>query len=608
MNGKSVWFAIMRSCTEMLKAGAFMLACYNLSAAAAVLTVTNTADSGAGSLRQAILTANTTPGPNSIRFNLPGAGVQTITPQTALPDLTRQVVIDGYTQPGSSPNTLTNGNNAALLIRLDGTNLPFATPALKLNGTAGNLVRGLVIVRAYTGIQLYACSSSVIAGNWIGLDVDNIARGGNGVGVDVTCAVFNRSTGNLIGGTTPADRNVIAGFWTGIQFFPFSADHNSVQGNFIGTDATGSLPRGNLFEGVQVQSATNIQIGGSSPAARNLIAASQIGVNLLGSSSNVIQGNFIGTDVTGRYDLGNSQNGITVQGCVFTSIGGVNAGNLIANNTQNGISFLGSTNAVIQGNWIGTDPTGAWPMGNGWAGISLQNSGSVLVGGSGLGMANLIEFNTGDGVAITYGQNHTVSANSIYDNGGLGINLGTGANQAQVSPLINGVVVAYGSTTVQGQLNGQAGTAFRIECFASPQWDLQRAPEGRLYLGATSATTDGSGNANFAAALPVAAPTNLVVTATATDPAGNTSEFSAAAFPTYGPQAVKLSLVSGSGVLVISWPSAAGALGFQLQATASLSSAAWQPVTVGIKDDGTVQSLTLANAPSPSSQFFRLAR
>lgn len=598
----------MKSWKDTLTAIAAGLTCLNLGATAAVMTVTSTADSGPGSLRQAILDVNSASGLNSIQFNIPGGGVQTIIPLAALPDISGQVSIDGYTQPGSSPNTLTNGNDAALLIRLDGTNLPYATPALRLNGTAGNTVRGLVIVRAYTGIQLYACSSSVIAGNWIGLDVDNIARGGTGIGVDVTCAVFNRSTANLIGGTNPAARNVIAGFWTGIRFFPYSADHNTVQGNFIGTDATGSLPRGNVFQGIMVQAATNILIGGASPTARNLIAASEIGVDLLGSSSNVIQGNFIGTDMTGHYDLGNSQNGITAQTCVFTTIGGANAGNLIANNTQNGIWLFGSTNAVIQGNWVGTDPTGTWPMGNGGAGINLQSSGSALIGGPGLGAANVIEFNEGDGVSITDGQNHTVSANSIYDNGGLGIDLGTGANQSLASPSITSAAAAYGSTTVQGQLNSQAATEFRIEFFTSPQWDLERSPEGQLYLGAANVTTDSLGAANFTAAIPIATPTNRVVTATATDPAGNTSEFSSAALPTYGPQTPKLAIVAGAGTLTIAWPSAAAAAGFRVQATASLSPASWQTVSAGINDNGIVQSLTLAIPLSPGRQFFRLSR
>ena len=301
---------------------------------AATFTVTNTHDAGPGSFRQALLEANGNLGPNLIQFNLTGGGVRTLAPLTPLPQVTNSVTIDGCSQPGSSPNTLTNGNNAALLIRLDGVNLTNGFPVgLCLTNTSNNTVRGLVIVRFYTGIQLYASSGNTIAGNWIGLDADGISRGNSGTGVEVTCAVFNRSTGNLIGGISPMDRNVISGNRVGISFSPTPADHNSVQGNFIGTDATGVLPRGNLFEGIKVQSATNIVIGGASPGARNLICANGTGVSLLSSSRDVIQGNFIGTDVSGHYDLGNAGDGIDLQGCSLTTVGGANAGNLIANNS-----------------------------------------------------------------------------------------------------------------------------------------------------------------------------------------------------------------------------------------------------------------------------------
>src|SRR5438874_2131308 len=82
----------------------------------ATLTVTTTADSGAGSLRQAILDANAAAGTDTIAFNIPGAGVQTIAPLTNLPMVTEAVVIDGYTQPGTSANSLATGDNAVLLI------------------------------------------------------------------------------------------------------------------------------------------------------------------------------------------------------------------------------------------------------------------------------------------------------------------------------------------------------------------------------------------------------------------------------------------------------------------------------------------------------------
>ena len=433
---------------------------------AVTFVVTNANDTGPGSLRQALFDANAAPGANLIQFNLPGSGVRTLAPLTPLPLITNSLTIDGYSLPGSSPNTLANSNNAVLLIRLDGVNLTNGFPdGLSFENAGNNTVRGLVIVRFYTGIQLYASSGNTIAGNWIGLDVDGISRGNLGTGVEVTCAVFNRSTGNMIGGPTPADRNVISGNRAGISFFPTSADHNSVQGNFIGTDATGVLPRGNLFEGVMVQSATNIIIGGPAPGARNLICANGTGVSLLGSSGDVVQGNFIGTDVTGHYDLGNDGDGIDLQSCTFCTIGGANAGNLIANNIRHGVFLLGCATNVVQGNWIGADLGGAWPLGNGGDGVYLMGSSATTIGGAFPGAANVIEFNDGAGVNVNSGQSNRVSANSIFDNGGPGILLGSAANQSQNAPELTSGMGAYSSTQLQGLLSSQANTTYMaIRC------------------------------------------------------------------------------------------------------------------------------------------------
>ena len=448
---------------------------------AATFTVTNTADAGPGSFRQAILNANSNPGANLIQFSLPGSGVRTLAPLAPLPLITNTVTIDGYSQPGSSPNTLANSNNAVLLVRLDGVNLTNGFPiGLSFTNASNNTVRGLVIVRFNTGIQLYASSANTVAGNWIGLDVDDISRGNTGTGVEITCAVFNRSTGNVIGGTTPADRNVISGNRLGISFFPTPADHNTVQGNFIGTDATGVLRRGNLFEGIKVQSATNIVIGGASPGARNLICANGTGVSLLSSVRDVVQGNFIGTDVTGHYNLGNAGDGIDLQDCSLTTVGGANAGNLIGNNSGYGIFLLGSATNVVLGNWIGTDLGGAWPLGNGKDGIYLQGSSATTIGSASSGGANVIEFNNGAGVNVFSGQSNRVSANSIFDNGAQGILLGTGANQSQSAPVLTNVVAAYSSIQVQGFLSSQANTTFSLEFFASVDWDAIGMAEGQI--------------------------------------------------------------------------------------------------------------------------------
>lgn len=156
------------------------------SASAATYTVTTTNDSGAGSLRAAILAANASPSADVIAFNLPGPGVHTITPLTELPAITKPVTLDGYTQPGSQANTLATGSDARLLIRLTSAAWPGLAYGLRLTGS-GHTVRGLVIVQFGTGLSLDTCSQTTIAGNWIGLDVDNLASGQAFDGINLSC-------------------------------------------------------------------------------------------------------------------------------------------------------------------------------------------------------------------------------------------------------------------------------------------------------------------------------------------------------------------------------------------------------------------------------------
>jgi len=184
---------------------------------AATFTVTNTNSAGPGSLRQAILDANAATGPDRIEFAIPGAGVHTITPFPPLPTITDPVVIDGYTQPGSSPNTLADGTNAVLLIEL--REISNTAPSDGLIITAGNsTVRGLVLDgftdnNAPNGaIILTGGGSNVIEGNFIGPDPTGAAAPGNNTGV-----LVQDSAQNLIGGTTPAARNLISGNGVGID-------------------------------------------------------------------------------------------------------------------------------------------------------------------------------------------------------------------------------------------------------------------------------------------------------------------------------------------------------------------------------------------------------
>jgi hypothetical protein len=606
-----------------LKLGALLLllvASAASSRAVNIFTVANTNDSGFASLRNAILGVNSFPaGSNLIRFMIPGEGVQTIAPVTPLPAISNTVTIDGYSQSGSRANTLESGSDAILRIRLDGVNLTNGFPTgLSFSGADSNVVRGLVIVRFSTGIQLDSSLGSRITGNWIGLDADGVSRGNRNIGIDVTSLAFDPCAFNLVGGTAPADRNVISGNGTGISFFPMTVFNNTVQGNFIGTDITGTVPRGNTFIGINVHAATNLVIGGSAPGAGNVIAGGMTGLSFLATTGDVIQGNRIGTDLTGRLDLGNNNLGMLLQACESITVGGPGAGNLFCNSRQYGISLVGSSRVTIQGNHIGTgyDPT--WAMGNSLDGIYIQGANTNLIGGTTPGAANFIGYNGNAGVNVVQGVANTISRNWIFDNEGLGIDLyfdgevpndpndpDTGSNQLQNYPVLDSATAAFGSTQVQGLLNSIPNSAFRLEFFASPAWDAKDRAEGQLFLGDTTVTTQPDGNAVFSVSLPVWAPSNTVITATATDALGNTSEFSVPVAVASGPPSVALTIAPVGDGVVLSWSSRAE--GFLLEATEdSLGTTNWQPVAGPIFDIDGVKSIHVSN--SGNSRFFRLRK
>ncbi len=172
-------------------------------------SVSNTDDHGAGSLRQAIVDANNNANvggfPDEIDFDIPGSGLQVISPTSGLPPITDPVVIDGYTQPGSSPNTVVDGDSATLLIVLDGSLDPLADGLLLYAGNS--TVRGLVINGFNEGIRVSSVGGNVIEGNFIGTDATGLlALGNTDEGIDV-----DDSPGNTIGGSTPEARNVISG-------------------------------------------------------------------------------------------------------------------------------------------------------------------------------------------------------------------------------------------------------------------------------------------------------------------------------------------------------------------------------------------------------------
>jgi hypothetical protein len=524
--------------------------------APATFTVRNTFDVGPDSLRQAILDANANQALDNIVFAIPGDGVHTI----FLADqmiITDPVIIDGYTQQGASPNTLAVGDNAVLKIEIDGSSAPPITAAFIFNGGGGSTVRGLVInhmnAAAFnTGPGFgFPSNNNTIAGNFIGTDATGTAYAAGG-----DSGIYLQGIGNTIGGPDRADRNVIVAGSSGIErMITFDGDthDNTIQGNYFGVNAAGTaaLNGGNTTQGMFPGSSSK----GGNTIEDNVIVANDFAIKLE-SDNNVVRNNLIGTNTTGTAGLGGGQ-GIVVQSGNATSNHNTITSNLISGGS---IGIVISTSPsfpvqglVIQGNKIGTDITGTAAIPNSSDGINIDGPGGASIGGTNPGDGNIIAFNGGVGVILsTAGTNgYDISGNSIFANGGLGIDLSdaniqdgathvnpndagdpdSGPNQDQNFPVLTSAT-AGSSTTITGTLNSTPNTTFRIEFFASNAADPTGFGEGQIFLGATPATgpgavtTDANGDASFSVRLPVTVGATQVVTATATDPAGNTSEFS----------------------------------------------------------------------------------
>jgi hypothetical protein len=508
----------------------FILAPVALTAPASTFVVTNTADSGAGSLRQAILDANAHPGADSIIFNIPGSGPQTVMPSTALPTISDSVTIDGSTQPGFSGSPI---------IELDGSRAGANADGLRI--TAGNcLVSGLVINRfSSDGVELSVNGGNIVKGSYIGTDVTGTVDLGNAFdGLNIA------SSNNTIGGTAAAARNVISGNGNTGILITAGPTGNLVQGNFIGTNAAGTGAIGNgtgvLTQGQSGNSSSHT-IGGTAPGARNIISGNNgpgisIGGTLTGS---VVQGNFIGTDVTGRTAVANASDGVLIMfGSANNTIGGTTpaARNVISGNGANGVRSDYHPNTV-QGNFIGTQADGVSPLGNGSNGVLINLFDSNAIGGSASGAGNTIAFNGGAGVVVL-GPLNPVSSNSLFANAGLGIDLAgdgvtpndpcdgdPGANNLQNTPVITSASSAGGTTTIEGTLNSTPNMTFTIEFFSNAACDPSGFGEGETLIGSATVTTNGGCLASFAVTLPIAIPSGSFITATATDPNGNSSEF-----------------------------------------------------------------------------------
>lgn len=357
-----------------------------------IYPVTNTDDSGAGSLRFAIRTAIQVAGKDTITFNIPGVGPHTIQLLSALPVLSDGIIIDGTTEPAynGSPIIEVSGNFA-------GNTSGFILASQR------SAIRGLVIKRfRQDGIEIRRDSCEV-SSCYIGLD----ATGVNADGIQGN-GILIQSSGNLIGGNLPQTRNVISGNGgNGIlisppaQFPEIVIENNRIIGNYIGVDVSGAAKIPNTLSGVTIRDAERNHVGAGSVGMGNVISGNQQNGILINSSSgqansNIVQGNTIGLSANGDVELGNSLNGVYILNSADNIIGGITpgSGNIISSNVFWGVRINGPAEGNrIQGNLIGTDSVGAIGFGNGRSGVALFDASNNIIGGDQPGSRNIISAN-----------------------------------------------------------------------------------------------------------------------------------------------------------------------------------------------------------------------
>lgn len=525
-------------------------------------------------LRDAIMYANATEAVDTIAFNIQGDGGHTIVLANSLPPITRgPLLVDGTSQVGyvSTPVitiTPTSGPSfAGLQIEADDITLKALaiggfewTTGVTINGSRNSIVachlgvnaEGTAALGNSVNLEIKSGGYNIIGG--LGPDLRNIISGsthsygvlvggtggnfigGNYIGTDVTGGV---KIGDYYDGlhiSSGADENkVVANVISGNNRVNYSnpgvniaSNNNIVEGNFIGTTADGSAALGNLSMGLVISGKNNV-VGGDDIAARNVISGNGspenqgAGIQVNNGVEIKIIGNYIGTDVSGRFAIEN-HDGIVVLG---TSSDIFIANNLISGNAVSGITVQGNaTGVVMQRNFIGSDYTGSSAIPNDYGIAFFQNTKNNLIGGLNENDGNTIAFQKKWGVALVGPGSIGIQilGNKIFSNGSPGIEFlsDAGANNNQASPVLTSV----SSSSVVGQLSSTPDSTFRIEYFTTPkQPSPASAFQGKTLIGVQQVTTNASGDAALQWNGQI--PAGNYVTATATNTGtSDTSRFS----------------------------------------------------------------------------------
>ncbi|MCP4249031.1 MAG: hypothetical protein GY778_18460, partial [bacterium] len=433
----------------------------------------------------------------------------------------------------------------------------------------GNVISGHTSP-SNNGVGIYAASTgNQIYGNYIGTSADGSTAVANNYGIALPFA------DNIVGGTIPEARNVISGNTIAGIFVANGSIGNRVQGNYIGTDASGTASVANVSVGVYISDASGTIIGGTAPGAGNVLSGNGlVGVYITDATAtaNRVEGNLIGTDASGTASLGNPTAGVFVtSGASNNIVGGATAEarNVISSNGFGVfIDGLGTQDNVVRGNFIGTDVTGTAPLGNSGVAVGIANSASSnFIGGVAAGAGNTIAFSGAEGVLLdaTAGTGNAILRNAISNNTGLGIDLAggiedpngvtqndsgdpdSGPNDLLNYPVITSATEISGTVSVDFDLDVPNGV-YRVEFFTNPSGaDPSGNGEGEVFADYV--------DVSVSAGIPTPASTTFagssgdVLTATATEgtalPFGSTSEFSAA-YSVSGNSAPTLNLPGGA--------------------------------------------------------------
>jgi CSLREA domain-containing protein len=409
---------------------------------------------------------------------------------------------------------------------------------IRISAGAGNVVGSdlpgdtLVSGNVGDGIAITGFASGALVQNtWIGVNAAGTAGLGNGgYGIDV---------GGTSGGTLGPGNVVSANAASGILLIN-SATGYTIMGNFVGTDATGSVALGNLVNGIIVSGSSGNVVGPGNVVSGNGTNGVRVRT---GASNNVVKGNSIGVNAAITAALPNTLEGIQINdGAQNNTVGGPGADrNVISGNADNGVLLADATTTgnVVQGNIIGTNTTASVALPNAANGVDVQAASDNTIGGTTAGTKNVIVLNAARGVFVESGTGNAILGNTIWLNGALGIDLApigvtpndpgdpdVGPNLLQNFPVLTSVMLSPTTTEIQGTLNSLASLSFRIEIFASLACDPSGYGQGQRPMGAVNAMTDAGGNVAIDAIIagPALGPW---ITATATDPSNDTSEFSA---------------------------------------------------------------------------------